>query len=27
MTGGPGLANRIEKEGYEWLKGSESKIA
>jgi len=27
MTGGPGLANRIEKEGYEWLKGSESKAA
>jgi len=27
MTGGPGLANRIEKEGYEWLKGSESEIA
>ena len=27
MTGGPGLANKIEKEGYEWLKGSESKIA
>ena len=27
MTGGPGLANEIEKEGYEWLKGSESKTA
>ena len=27
MTGGPGLANRIEKEGYEWLKGLESKTA
>jgi len=27
MTGGPGLANKIEKEGYEWLKGSESKTA
>jgi len=27
MTGGHGLANKIEKEGYEWLKGSESKTA
>ena len=26
-TGGPDLANKLEKEGYEWLKGSESKIA
>ena len=27
MTGGPDLANKIEKEGYEWLKDSESKTA
>ncbi len=27
MTGGPGLANRIENEGYGWLKGLESKTA
>jgi Fe-S cluster assembly ATP-binding protein len=26
-TGGPDLATKLEKEGYEWLKGSESKIA
>jgi len=26
-TGGPDLASKIEKEGYEWLKGSESKTA
>ena len=26
-TGGPDLANKLEEEGYEWLKGSESKIA
>ena len=27
MTGGPDLANKVEKEGYEWLKGSETIIA
>ena len=26
-TGGPDLASKIEKEGYEWLKGSEPKTA
>jgi len=26
-TGGPDLATKLEKEGYEWLKGSESKTA